>query len=74
MAQALRMADTTTVLPLDFTKLVWGSIIGYFLFDEIPDAAIWIGGAVIFSAATYIAYRESRRKITQSTLSQGEEG
>ncbi|MGA8259412.1 MAG: DMT family transporter [Arenicellales bacterium] len=62
LAQALRMADTTTVLPLDFMKLIWGSIIGYLLFDEIPDAAIWIGGGTIFSAATYIAYRESRRK------------
>lgn len=62
MAQALYLADTTTVMPLDFMKLIWGSIIGYLLFSEVPDAGIWIGGGVILASATYIAYRESRRK------------
>ncbi len=62
MAQSLHLADTTTVMPLDFMKLIWGAIIGYWLFNEVPDAAIWIGGGVILAAATYIAVRESRRK------------
>jgi len=60
MAQALRMADTTIVMPLDFMKLVWGSIIGYMLFDEVPEHWVWIGGGVILAAATYTGYRESR--------------
>lgn len=62
MAQALYLADTTTVMPLDFLKLIWGAIMGYTLFNEVPDAGVWIGGGVILAAATYIAYRESRRK------------
>jgi drug/metabolite transporter (DMT)-like permease len=62
MAQALHLADTTTVMPLDFMKLIWGAIIGYWLFSEVPGAGVWIGGGVILASATYIAYRESRRK------------
>lgn len=62
MAQSLYLADTTTVMPLDFMKLIWGAIIGYLLFSEVPGAGIWIGGGVILAAATYIAIRESRKK------------
>lgn len=63
MAQAFRMAEATAVLPLDFMKLIWGAMIGYALFGEIPDAGIWIGGVTVFAAATYIAYRESQSKV-----------
>ncbi len=59
-AQAVKVADSTAVLPLDFLRLIWASLVGYFLFAETPDAWSWLGGAVIFAAATYIAYRESR--------------
>lgn len=59
-AQSFRNADSSAVLPLDFTRLIWASIIGFLVWQEIPDAWAWIGGTVIFGSATYIAYRESR--------------
>ena len=59
-AQAVKLADTTAVLPLDFLRLIWASLAGFFLFAEAPDALTWLGGAVIFGSATYIAVRESR--------------
>lgn len=58
-AQSFRRADSTAVLPLDFTRLIWASIVGYIVWQEIPDAWAWIGGTVIFASATYIAYREA---------------
>lgn len=62
MTQAFHVADTTAVLPLDFMKLVWGAMIGYVVFSEVPDAGVWLGGITVFAAATYIAYRESQNK------------
>ena len=59
-AQAIKLADSTAVLPLDFLRLIWASIIGFALFAEIPDLWSWLGGAVIFSSATYIAFREAQ--------------
>ena len=59
-AQAVRLADSTAVLPLDFLRLICASAVGFFLFAETPDALTWLGGAVIFASATYIAFRESR--------------
>jgi drug/metabolite transporter (DMT)-like permease len=68
MAQALRVADATSVLPLDFLKLIWGALIGYMAFAEVPDAGVWIGGVTVFAAATYTAYRESQGKAANELL------
>ena len=62
LTQSLKMSDTTFVMPLQFTKLVWLSLIGYFIFVEIPVIWTWIGAIIIFSAVMYITYREAFRK------------
>ncbi len=64
MAQSFRFAEATAVLPFDFSKLIWGTLIGYFVFGEVPDIWTWIGGIIIFAGATYIAYRESQLKAS----------
>lgn len=60
LAQAFRDADVTAVLPLEFTKLIWASAIGFAAFSEIPDLWTWAGGAVIFSSAAFVAHHERR--------------
>jgi len=62
MTQALKLADATLVMPLDFTRLIWAAGIGYLVFGEFPDFWTWVGGAVIVASAVYITYRESRAK------------
>lgn len=59
-ASAFRRADSSALLPLDFLRLFWASAVGYLLFSEVPDLWAWIGGGVIFSSATYIAFREAQ--------------
>lgn len=60
VSQAFREADATLVLPLDFAKLLWVSLIGYVFFSEIPDPWTWVGGATIFASTTYLAIRDAR--------------
>jgi len=66
MTQALKEGDTTAVMPIDFFKLIWATILGYVLFAEMPAPYTWIGGTMIFASTTYIAYREHqlRKKPT----------
>ncbi|MBI06974.1 MAG: RNA polymerase subunit sigma-54 [Rhodospirillaceae bacterium] len=73
LAQAFREADATTVLPFDFLRLIWASLLGYFLFGQVPEVLVWFGGAVIFMSTVYLAYREavishSHRKDGNPTL------
>ncbi len=64
-ANALKCAEMSAVLPLDFLRLLWASLFGLMLFGETPSLVAWIGGAVIFSSASYIAYRESQLTRTR---------
>ena len=73
LAQAFREADATTVLPFDFLRLIWASVLGYFLFGQVPEVLVWFGGAVLFMSTVYLAYREavisrSHRKDGDPTL------
>ena len=61
-AQCLKMAETTFIMPIQFTKLIWLSLIGYFFFMEMPDFWTWIGASIIFSSILFIAYREAINK------------
>ena len=62
LAQAFKLSDTTFVMPLQFTKLIWASLIGLFIFSEQPDIWTWFGAIVIFISVVYITYREAFKK------------
>lgn len=64
LSQALKEADATALMPLDFTKLIWAAVIGYLVFAEVPTVWTWTGGMMIFAAATYISYRERRISVS----------
>lgn len=60
LTHAFAAADVSAVLPVDFVRLVFVSILGYLMFGEAPDLWTWTGAAVIIAATVYIAHREAR--------------
>ncbi|MEX2453704.1 MAG: DMT family transporter [Rhodospirillaceae bacterium] len=63
MNQALKLAPTNVIMPIDFVRLIWVAVIGYFLFAEVPDIFVWAGGAMIFASGLWIAHGENRLRI-----------
>jgi len=59
MTKALSLSEASAVMPLDFTRLIWASLIGFWFFAEVPDVWTVVGGGLIISAATYVIWRES---------------
>ena len=57
---AIREAETTAVMPIDFTRLIWATALGYLWFGEFPDIWTWVGGCIVFISTVYITFRESR--------------
>jgi len=56
--QAYKLADVSLIQPYSFLVLVFASILGYFVFGEIPDIYTWIGTGVIFIGVVIISIRE----------------
>ena len=57
---AFKLVDVSMTQPYSFLNLVFASIIGYFVFDEIPDLYTWIGAFIIFTGVLIISYREMK--------------
>jgi drug/metabolite transporter (DMT)-like permease len=64
VAEALKSASTSVVMPFDFFKLIWVAVIAYLAFGEVADLFTWAGGIIIFCATAYITYRERKREVT----------
>ena len=62
MIRGLRQAETTAVMSVDFSRLLWATLFGSLFFADPIDALTWLGGGIIFAGGLYIIYRESRVK------------
>lgn len=60
MTQAFRFAPAAVVAPFDYTALLWATLLGYLLWTEIPDAATYLGAAIIIASGIYIVWRERK--------------
>ena len=60
MTSAIKMADTSIVMSVDFARLVWTALIGAYFFNEVLDIWTFVGASIIFLAGWYIVFRESR--------------
>ena len=66
MNYALKKGELALLLPFDFLRLIWSVLIGYALFAEEPTFTLWIGGFLIISSTSYIAWREAKLKNSTS--------
>lgn len=60
MARAYALASVVTLMPYDFSRLIFTSAFAYILFHESSDATSWLGAAIIIASAVYIARRDTR--------------
>lgn len=58
LAQAFRMATPSIVVPFEYTGMIWGVGLSFFIWGEIPDLWTWIGSLVIISSGLYILHQE----------------
>lgn len=60
MTQAFRQAPAAIVAPFEYTALVWASLVGWLVWNEVPDDWTYAGAAVIIASGLYIVVRETR--------------
>ena len=61
VTSALRYAPVSTVLPMDYSALIWASLFGWVLFGALPSHSTWFGAPVIVASGLYIVWRERVR-------------
>jgi drug/metabolite transporter (DMT)-like permease len=59
MTQSYRYADASLIAPFEYTTMIWALLIGWFLFDDLPTAAVLIGAAIVAGSGVFLLWRES---------------
>jgi drug/metabolite transporter (DMT)-like permease len=60
--EALKRAEISALLPLDYLRLIWSVSMGFIFFNELPHTGLWFGAALILGASTYIGIRQAQKK------------
>lgn len=60
VARALTLAPANLVSPFQYFQLFASVVVGYVFFTALPDAATWLGAAIIMGAGLYIGWTQTR--------------
>ncbi len=52
--------DTDLLAPLHYSQIIWGALIGYFFFSEVPEKWTFIGAGIMILSGIYLIYRERK--------------
>jgi S-adenosylmethionine uptake transporter len=61
ITHAFQTVPAATILaPYHYTQLVWGALLGWFIFHETPDTQVLMGATAIIALGLYLIYSERR--------------
>ncbi|MES2445106.1 MAG: DMT family transporter [Pseudomonadota bacterium] len=60
LTASLRFAAVSSVVPMDYSSLIWATLYGWLLFGVLPTPYTWVGAPVIIASGLYIVWREQR--------------
>ena len=68
---SLREAEISFIAPFRYTALLWAILLGYLVFNDVPDQAMIAGAVIVVASGLYTLYRERivgrRRPAAEST-------
>lgn len=60
MTESYRHASVATVAPFEYSSMLFGLVVGYLLFSDIPTIHSIVGGAIVVGSGLMIIWREQR--------------
>jgi drug/metabolite transporter (DMT)-like permease len=63
VGRALTLAHAAVIAPLEYTQLVWGVILGYFIFGDILDVHTVTGATLIMLSGVFLVFSERKTTV-----------
>ena len=68
MIEAFRYAEAAVASPFRYSAIVWAALLGYVIWDDVPDMWSVVGTGIIIASGIYILHREFiRRRHSQTS-------
>ena len=61
VTHAFRLGPAAVITPFEYSALIWATLLGYLLWDELPDGITLLGATIVVASGLYIVYRETIR-------------
>ena len=61
--------SASVVAPYHYTQMIWGAILGYWMFNEVPSMEIIVGSMLIIIAGIYLIRSETRKIALKPLIS-----
>lgn len=58
VTMALRFGKVSSVIVMDYSSIVWATLLGFFVFATMPPATTFLGAPLIVASGLIIAWRE----------------
>ncbi|WP_339040734.1 DMT family transporter [Candidatus Lariskella endosymbiont of Hedychridium roseum] len=59
-AFAYKFSQLSTIIPLDFSRLIFNSILAYIIFGEVLSQRTFVGAAIIVVSSSYLLYLHNK--------------
>lgn len=60
MIEAFRRGEAAVVAPFKYSSLLWATLFGFLMFEELPDLRTLTGALIIVLAGGYVLHREAQ--------------
>lgn len=63
--EGMRRADVSLLAPFEYSSLIWGFLLGFLIWHEVPSANVFVGAGLIIGAGVLVigAERSARRAV-----------
>ncbi len=62
VTEAFRFGEVSLLVPIEYLGLIWATLLGYLLWDQVPTAMVLAGAGIIIASSAYIIHRETKQK------------
>jgi drug/metabolite transporter (DMT)-like permease len=66
--RSLKLAPASTVIPYQYTMILWAVMFGYVVFGDVPSFPMALGAIIIIGAGLYIFLREQQLGRGETTV------
>lgn len=70
MLRAFRAAPVGVIAPFQYSGIIWATLIGWFIWGDLPAINVWIGAAILVASGLYVMWRERIRAREKALAAQ----
>ena len=69
MIDSFRYAEAALVTPFKYTSIIWGIVVGFLVWGDLPDQWTIAGSLIVIASGIYILSRETNKVRDQQAHS-----